>query len=162
MSDPTEPHHEGQPRDEGPAPPRGYTTDDVAALPPVRRSFLRRHRWKFIVGAVLLSPILVFVLWSAIALSYTYSEGQRVGYVQKLSKRGWLCKTWEGELAMVSLPGTMPEIFYFTVRSDSVARAIQEMQGSRVALDYEQKKNLPTQCFGDTEYFVVGVRPGRL
>jgi len=139
-------------------PPRGYDTDDVAALPRERKPFFSRHRWKFIIAAVLLSPLVVFALWATIALSYTYSDGQRVGYVQKLSHRGWLCKTWEGELAMVSIPGSMPEIFHFSVRDDSLARVIQSLQGGRVALEYEQKKNVPTACFGDTEYHVVGVR----
>jgi hypothetical protein len=144
--------------DELEQPPRGYNTEDVAALPRERPPFFRRHRWKFIALAVLLSPVVVFALWAAIALSYTYSDGQRVGYVQKLSHRGWLCKTWEGELAMVSIPGSMPEIFHFSVRDDSLARVIQEMQGGRVALEYHQKKNVPTSCFGETEYHVVGVR----
>jgi hypothetical protein len=107
---------------------------------------------------VILVPALLLVLWSAIALSFTYSSGERVGYVQKFSERGWLCKTWEGELAMVSLPGTMPEVFAFSVRSDSVAAEIQKAAGSRVALHYEQKKGIPTDCFGETEYFVSRVR----
>ncbi len=148
--------------DELEQPPRGYDTEDVKTLPPERPPFLRRHRWKFIIAGILLSPVIVFAIWAAIAVSYTYSDGQRVGYVQKLSHRGWLCKTWEGELAMVSIPGSMPEIFHFSVRNDSLARVIQELQGGRVALLYEQKKNVPTSCFGDTDYHVVGVRPAAM
>lgn len=148
--------------DELEQPPRGYDTEDVKALPPERPPFLRRHRWKFIIAGILLSPVIVFAIWATIAVSYTYSDGQRVGYVQKLSHRGWLCKTWEGELAMVSIPGSMPEIFHFSVRNDSLARVIQELQGGRVALEYEQKKNVPTSCFGDTDYHVVGVRPAAM
>jgi hypothetical protein len=138
-------------------PPRGYTTQDIQAMTP-RRSFARRHWGKLTLAAVILVPALLLVLWSAIALSFTYSSGERVGYVQKFSERGWLCKTWEGELAMVSLPGTMPEVFAFSVRSDSVAAEIQKAAGSRVALHYEQKKGIPTDCFGETEYFVSRVR----
>src|SRR2546426_7342194 len=80
------------------------------------------------------------------------------GYVQKFSKKGWICKTWEGELAMVALPGAMPEMFYFTVRHDSVAALVNAALGRRVALAYEQHKGLPTRCFGETEYFVTSVK----
>lgn len=139
-------------------PPRGYTTQDVQAMMPQRRSFARRHWGKLLLAAVVLVPALLFAVWTAVALSYTYSSGERVGYVQKFSKRGWLCKTWEGELAMVSLPGTMPEVFAFSVRSDSIAAEIQKAAGARVSLRYEEKRGLPTSCFGDTDYFVTGVR----
>jgi len=36
-----------------------------------------------------------------ITLQVVYSDGERVGYIQKISRKGWVCKTWEGELAMV-------------------------------------------------------------
>ena len=107
---------------------------------------------------VLAAPILLFVLYTWSALAWSYSEGERAGYVQKLSKKGWLCKTWEGELAMVSIPGTMPEKFYFTVRDNAVAARINASLGKRVALAYAQHKGVPTSCFGETEYFVRDVR----
>jgi hypothetical protein len=100
--------------------------------------------------------------WSALHLSY--SEGERAGYVQKFSHKGWICKTWEGELAMVNLPGAMPEIFAFTVRDPRVAEQVNQTLGQRVALHYEQHKGVPTSCFGETDYFVTGVRgtePGK-
>ncbi|MDQ6716884.1 MAG: hypothetical protein M3Z17_00905 [Gemmatimonadota bacterium] len=108
---------------------------------------------------VLLVPIVIFSLWSWVTIGYTYSSGERAGYVQKLSKKGWLCKTWEGELAMANLPGTMPEIFRFTVRNDSIASMIDMNVGKRVSLSYEQHRGVPTSCFGETEYFVTRVRP---
>jgi hypothetical protein len=98
------------------------------------------------------------VLWTWATLSYNYSDGERAGYVQKLSRKGWICKTWEGELALVNLPGAMPEIFYFSVRDDAVAQRIQEVVGKRVALTYEEHIGVPTSCFGETDYFVVNVR----
>ena len=98
------------------------------------------------------------VLWTWATLSYDYSDGERAGYVQKLSRKGWVCKTWEGELALVNLPGAMPEIFYFSVRDDAVAKRIQEVVGKRVALTYEEHIGVPTNCFGETDYFVVDVR----
>jgi len=107
---------------------------------------------------LVLIPIVVFSLWAWVALGYVYSKGERAGYVQKLSKKGWLCKTWEGELAMANLPGTMPEIFNFTVRNDSIASIIDTNVGKRVSLSYEQHRGVPTTCFGDTEYFVTGIR----
>jgi hypothetical protein len=119
-----------------------------------------RRRWPWILGGVLLTPVLLLAAWTAIALSYTYSEaGHRAGYIQKLSHRGWICKTWEGELAMVNLPGAAQERFPFTVRSDSLARVMSKLMGSRVSITYEQHKGVPTSCFGDTEYYVIGVEP---
>ena len=89
------------------------------------------------------------------ALHWVYSSGERVGYVQKLSKKGWLCKTWEGELTMAPVPGTVPEKFFFTVRDDAVALSINQGLGKRVSLSYEQHKGVPTNCFGETEFFIV-------
>ena len=103
-------------------------------------------------GAVLLG----LYIWAAFA--YTYSEGERAGYVQKFSRKGWICKTWEGELAMANLPGAMPQVFAFTVRDDAVAARINSMMGTRVSIHYEQHVGLPTSCFGDTQYFVHDVR----
>jgi len=90
-------------------------------------------------------------------LSWSYGSGERAGYVQKFSNRGYVCKTWEGELAMVSMPGTMSEKFLFTVREDSVAQKINANLGKKLALKYEQHIGLPTTCFGDTEYFVSDI-----
>jgi hypothetical protein len=120
----------------------------------------RRRRWPWILVGIVLAPVLLLAAWTAIALSYTYSEtGHRAGYIQKLSHKGWICKTWEGELAMVNMPGAAQERFPFTVRSDSLAAVMSKMMGSRVSITYEQHKGIPTSCFGDTEYFVTGVEP---
>ena len=96
-------------------------------------------------------------VWSTLHVSY--SEGERAGYVQKFSRKGWVCKTWEGELAMVNLPGTMPEIFKFSVRDPAVADRLNQAIGQRVHLHYEQHKGVPSDCFGETEYFVTQVQP---
>jgi hypothetical protein len=93
--------------------------------------------------------------YTYLMLHWSYAEGERAGYVQKFSKRGWLCKTWEGELAMVSMPGTMSEKFFFSVRDDAVANKINANMGRKVALHYEQHVGLPTNCFAETQYFVV-------
>lgn len=119
----------------------------------------RRRRGKLILLLVLLVPILLLALYTWIALSFDYSEGERAGFVQKFSRKGWVCKTWEGELAMVNLPGAMPEIFRFTVRDDAVAERINQSMGQRVRLHYEQHMGIPTTCFGETDYFVTEVEP---
>jgi hypothetical protein len=111
-----------------------------------------------VVAAVILSPIAVIALWTVIALHYTYSDGQRAGYVQKFSRKGWMCKTWEGQLAMVNVPGALQERWDFTVRDDSIARLISNSMGQRVALEYDQHEGVPTSCFGETQYYVTGVR----
>ncbi len=140
-------------------PDRGYTTSDVAALREDRRpGFTRRHWGKLALGLLVLVPAVVIGIWTAIALGVSYSKGTRVGYVQKLSEKGWVCKTWEGELAMSNIPGSMPEKFYFSVRSDSVAAAINAAEGRRVELQYEEHRGIPTSCIGETDYFVTGVR----
>jgi hypothetical protein len=118
-------------------------------------------KWKrwFILSVLtlLVVPPFLFAGWAWITLKYVYSRGERAGYVQKISQKGWICKTWEGELAMVNLPGAMPEIFRFTVRDDAVAHEVVRLAGQRVNLTYEQHKGVPTACFGDTEYFIVRI-----
>jgi len=109
------------------------------------------------IGVVVVA-LVGFRAWTWITLHVDYSNGERVGYVQKISRKGWVCKTWEGELAMVSMPGTAPQIFYFTVPSDAVARKVMDAAGQRVALIYEQHRGVPSKCFGETEYFITGVR----
>jgi hypothetical protein len=126
-----------------------------------QQGFVRRHWGKLTLATLLVVPALVLAVWTAVALSFAYSRGERVGYAQKLSEKGWLCPTWEGELTMNAIPGAAPEKFTFSVRSDSLARAIQRFDGQRVVLDYEQHRFVPTSCFGETEYFVTSVRPAR-
>lgn len=130
-----------------------------ADAPPVSRAgFGRRHWGKLTLLTVILVPLSGMLLWVGVTLGYTYSEGTRTGFVQKLSHKGWMCKTWEGELAMSTQPGTAPQIFSFSVRSDSVAREIEKIEGSQVTLYYKEHRGVPTSCFGETQYYVDGVR----
>ena len=96
--------------------------------------------------------------WLWLTLNWSYSQGERAGYVQKLSKKGWVCKTWEGEIAMVTMPGAIPEKFEFTVRDEAVANKINLLAGKRVVLNYAQHRFIPSSCFGETEYFIGDVR----
>src|SRR5215467_10104044 len=122
----------------------------------VRRKKKYWKLWLFLLLFVL--PVALFILYTWGALHYSYSSGERTGYIHKISRKGWLCKTWEGELAMTTVPGTAPQIFQFSVRDDATAHRIEQAAGQRVALTYEQHKGVPTSCFGETEYFVTGVR----
>lgn len=108
-------------------------------------------------GFAVLGVLLAFALYIWAVLSWSYSEGERAGFLQKVSYKGWICKTWEGELSLVAIPGAAPEKFLFTVRDEAVAQQLNEVAGKRVTLKYEQHRGLPTSCFGDTDYFVVDV-----
>ncbi len=111
---------------------------------------------KFWIFVVIL--IALVALWTVFTLTWSYSAGERAGYVQKFSTKGWICKTWEGEMAMVTMPGTVAEKFFFTVRDDAVADEINATVGRRVVLSYEEHKWVPFSCFGDTGHFVTGVK----
>lgn len=102
--------------------------------------------------------VALFALYTWTALTWTYSSGERAGYVQKLSQKGWVCKTYEGELILVSMPGTQAEKFFFTVRNKGVAKKINETVGQRVRLIYEEHRGVPSNCFGETSYFVTDVQ----
>jgi hypothetical protein len=107
------------------------------------------------VGLLVLAALIIAYVW--LVLSWSYSTGERAGWVQKFSRKGWLCKTWEGEMAMVSMPGSTAEKFLFTVRDDNVAEPVNRVMGKRVSLHYEEKVGLPTSCFGETRHFVTAV-----
>ena len=112
---------------------------------------------KRILLALLVLGLLAYAYFY-IALSWSYSSGERAGWIQKLSKKGWVCKTWEGELALVSIPGgATVEKFQFTALDDAIAAELTEVMGKRVTLHYEEKVGLPTSCFGDTRHFVTKV-----
>ena len=119
---------------------------------------MNKRRMVLIGAALILLPIVGVVTWTKATLWYVYSSGERAGFLQKLSHKGWLCKTWEGELAMVNIPGAMQERFEFTVRDDLIAQHLLSSMGKRVSVSYEQHKGIPTTCFGETEYFVTAVR----
>jgi hypothetical protein len=106
----------------------------------------------FVVAVVLCAGYVMIVL------NWSYSKGERIGYVQKFSEKGWLCKTWEGELQMLPVPGTVPEKFLFSVRDKAVIGKINSSLGKKVSVSYEQHKGVPTTCFGESEYFAVDAK----
>ncbi len=110
------------------------------------------------IGLIVLAVIIILpVLYTWAMLSWSYSTGERAGWLQKLSNKGVICKTDEGELSLIAVPGAAPEKFFFTVRDPAVVKQIQALMGRRVSLHYEQKVGLPSSCFGETSYFVTGV-----
>jgi hypothetical protein len=110
-------------------------------------------RTSAIVLTLIVAILVVFGLYTWFTLSWSYSDGERAGYLQKFSRKGWLCKTWEGEILLSSMPGAIPERFAFTVRDDKVVKQLQSAMGQRVQISYSQHKGVPTNCFGETEYF---------
>jgi hypothetical protein len=134
------------------------STTAAAPAPTPPQTFFRRHRWKIILFGFLAVVFGAAAVWTAITLTFSYSDGDRIGYVQKLSHRGWICRTWEGELAMTPVPGAQPQIFYFTVRDEAVAKRVKDAEGKRVALHYKEKRGVPSSCFGDTSYFISDIR----
>jgi len=120
--------------------------------------FIKNHKLVSILALVILIPVIIFTIWTESTLHFTYSSGERAGFLQKISRKGWLCKTWEGEIQLTAIPGSMPEKFVFTTRSDSIAEVLNKLNGQRVVLDYQQHKGVPSSCFGETEYFVTGAR----
>lgn len=105
----------------------------------------------------LLVPIALFALYTWATLTWVYSSGERVGNLQKISEKGYVCKTYEGEMVLVSMPGTQAEKFLFTVKSPVIFKKVNEMMGKRVRLYYEEHKGIPSTCFGETSYFVSDV-----
>ena len=120
---------------------------------PTMPKTLPRRAFAILVSVIIVA-VALFALYTWVVLHWSYSEGERAGYLQKLSRKGWLCKTWEGEILLSSMPGAIPERFAFTVRDENVVRQLQAAMGQRVQLTYEQHIGVPTSCFGETEYFV--------
>jgi hypothetical protein len=108
--------------------------------------------------AIVAGIVALFFAYTWATLHWSYSEGERAGYLQKFSKKGWICKTWEGEILLSSMPGAIPERFAFTVRDDAMAKQLMAAAGKRVVVSYAQRKGVPSNCFGETEYFVEQVK----
>ena len=109
------------------------------------------------ISAVLIAIVLLVAGYFLFVFNWSYSEGERAGWIQKFSSKGWLCKTWEGEMAMVSMPGSMSEKFFFTVWDEVTAEEVNKLMGKRVSLHYEEKVGIPTSCFGETRHYVTKI-----
>ena len=133
------------------------TIPPVAVAPRAQKGKRKHSLWLWLIGFVVVVA-LAFAGYTAATLAIAYSSGQRTGYVQKLSRKGWICKTYEGELAMSYAPGLAPTIWDFSVRDDAVATKVNEALGKKVVLHYSEHRGVPTDCFGETGYYVDGVR----
>ena len=111
---------------------------------------------KYVIWTLVI-PVTLFVLYTWTSLNWVYSSGERAGYVQKFSLKGYVCKTWEGEIVLVSMPGTQAEKFVFTVKNEAIAKKVNDSLGKRVKIVYEEHKGIPSSCFGETSYFVQDV-----
>jgi len=121
-------------------------------------STLIRLALRTVVGLAL-TVVIAASAYLLFAYNFTYSKGESVGFVQKLSYKGWICKTWEGEqMRALAVMPAIPEKFAFTVRDTAVADEINRHIGQKVVVEYEQHKGLPS-CFGETEYFITKVHP---
>jgi hypothetical protein len=131
------------------------TPEMVRPLPKKANGFKKFVRWFTLILIIVLG---LFGYWK---YYYTYSEGYRSGLLQKMSHKGNVFKTYEGELVQRSIVSTSnvgiaSEKFYFSVAIDSIAKAMQHLEGKSVKLHYQQKNGtLPWR--GDTEYIVDAV-----
>ena len=116
----------------------------------------QRATRRFLIG-LLLTPIVLFLVYLWLTLHWSYSDGDRAGYLQKFSRKGWICRTYEGELAMSTVPGTAPVIWEFSVWDKAVAEKMAGLLGKKLVLHYREYRNIPTHCFGATDYFVDDV-----
>jgi hypothetical protein len=118
---------------------------------------IRRRGW---FGRILLIVVVLVVLlgalWTWFSLSWAYSEGERAGVLQKFSKKGWICKTYEGELAMYVVGGVAPQIWYFSTRDQALAKQFSGAVGEQIRLHYTEHRGVPTSCFAETPYFAEG------
>jgi hypothetical protein len=138
--------------DPAPLSPEASSSEPVGPAKP-----RRKIRWKLIIGGVVVAPLLLFALYTFLVLNWSYSDGDRSGSLYKFSRKGWVCKTWEGELN-ITPTAAAPTIWAFSVRDETIAKQINEVLGERVVLHYSEHLGVPTSCFGETRYFVDGVR----
>lgn len=123
----------------------------AATAPGGRRSGLS---WRTRLALALLLVALIATLYTWLTLSWSYSDGERAGLLQKFSYKGWVCKTYEGELALYVVAGVQPEIWHFSVRDAALARQLSAAVGQRVQLHYTEHRGVPTSCFAETGYYV--------
>lgn len=104
----------------------------------------------------------IIALLSVFGLSkFVYSSGERAGTISKFSHRGYLFKTYEGELNVGGFSGQTgnltPQIWLFSVpENEKVVKVLDEAvtSGKRVKLRYEEHL-FSFFWVGDTKYYVI-------
>ena len=115
-----------------------------------------RRGGRIFARVVLIVLVLILIgcaLWTWFSLSWAYSEGERAGVLQKFSSKGWICKTYEGELALYVVSGVAPQIWYFSTRDAELAKQLSAAVGEQVRVHYTEHRGVPTSCFAETPYF---------
>ncbi|MGH7688826.1 MAG: hypothetical protein ACREN3_04400 [Gemmatimonadaceae bacterium] len=135
-----------------PVPPSDASDAPLPPAPPSRKRWWQH--WRGILAVIVATPVLGFALYTFTAVQWSYSTGDHAGTLQKFSRQGWLCKTWEGELMQPTAPGVAPTIWHFTVRNDSTATLVMAGLGKHIVLHYREHRGVPTSCFGDTQFWV--------
>lgn len=130
--------------------------DPVVKEQPKKKSGLRKFLWRFSLIAVLVLAFLVYWFYFNV-----YSDGERTGLLTKLSHKGNVFKTYEGEVLIGNFqqaPNVMvPEKFYFSVKSEKLADTLMKLQGKIVSLKYHQyRKTLPWR--GESVYIVTDLQ----
>lgn len=116
------------------------------------------RRWPWWFALIVVLGLGGLALWTWFSLWWNYSDGERAGILQKFSRKGWICKTYEGELAQYIVGGVAPQIWYFSVRDEKVAMQLFRATGEKLQLRYSEHRGVPTNCFAETPYFVEGFR----
>jgi hypothetical protein len=142
-----------------PYPPTAPAPAQPPAAAPAKPQKTFADRFARFVLIMVVVGIVGFALYTWAALNYTYSEGERVGYARKLSNRGWICKTWEGEISMTNAVGAQESTFAFTVRDPAVVEKFRALEGKHVTILYKERVGIPSSCFGDTPFHAYDVRP---
>ena len=122
-----------------------------------RSSRGRFGRWAMILVLLIIAGS---GLWTWLTLAWAYADGERAGVLQKFVRRGWICKTQEGEIALYygggqyMGAGISPQLWDFSVRDKSVAADLSKAVGHRVQLHYTEHPGIPTSCFAETRFLV--------
>jgi hypothetical protein len=124
----------------------------MAEYPSLESRRSGRWLWRTILF-VSLAAVAVAGAWTWFTLNWAYSEGERAGVLQKFSRKGWICKTYEGELALYIVGGVAPEIWYFSTRDPDLARELSSNVGRHIRLHYSEHRGVPGNCFAETPYF---------
>ncbi len=115
---------------------------------------------KILVGIVFLLVLALVITF--LVFNFKYSEGSRAGVLMKFSKRGYVFKTYEGELntggvGNIANTAQVNQVWNFSVKEEGFADTLHFYEGKKVILFYQQKiKHLPWQ--GETDYFVNRVQ----
>ena len=110
---------------------------------------------KKIIGVLLSTVVIITILYYLFIYFVTYSTGVRSGELIKISRKGVIVKTWEGEISQ-GISGA--QIFTFSVedKNEQVIENLQKYQGSYVKLTYKERYKT-FFWLDDTKYFITKV-----